>query len=113
MALPACSQPPPTRRSPNYRNSSIRFGRRRARPTPQAPPPRVANDFSNFLSTALKDGIGTMKQGEAMAGRQITGQANIVDVVSAVNQAEITLDTVVAVRDKVVQAYQSIMNMPI
>ena len=71
------------------------------------------NDFSNFLSTALKDGIGTMKQGEVMAGRQITGQANIVDVVSAVNQAEVTLDTVVAVRDKVVQAYQSIMNMPI
>ena len=72
-----------------------------------------ASDFSNFLSTALKDGIGTMKQGEVMAGRQITGQANIVDVVSAVNQAEVTLDTVVAVRDKVVQAYQSIMNMPI
>ena len=71
------------------------------------------SDFSNFLSNALRDGIGTMKQGEVMAGRQITGQANIVDVVSAVNQAEVTLDTVVAVRDKVVQAYQSIMNMPI
>ena|ERR1700712_5628502 len=70
-------------------------------------------DFSNFLSNALKDGIGTMKQGETMAARQVSGQANIVDVVSAVNQAEVTLDTVVAVRDKVVQAYQSIMNMPI
>ncbi len=54
-----------------------------------------------------------MKQGETMAARQVAGQANIVDVVNAVNQAEITLDTVVAVRDKVVQAYQSIMNMPI
>ena len=73
----------------------------------------TASDFSNFLSTALKDGIGTMKQGETMAARQVSGQANIVDVVGAVNQAEITLDTVVAVRDKVVQAYQSIMNMPI
>jgi flagellar hook-basal body complex protein FliE len=73
----------------------------------------TAGDFSNFLSTALKDGIGTMKQGETMAARQVAGQANIVDVVGAVNQAEITLDTVVAVRDKVVQAYQSIMNMPI
>ncbi len=70
-------------------------------------------DFSNFLEGALKDGIGTMKQGESQAARQVAGQANIVDVVSAVNQAEITLDTVVAVRDKVVQAYQSIMNMPI
>ena len=73
----------------------------------------AGGDFSNLLSTALKDGIGQMKQGETMAARQVAGQANIVDVVSAVNQAEITLDTVVAVRDKVVQAYQSIMNMPI
>ena len=72
-----------------------------------------AGDFSSFLEGALKDGIGTMKQGEAMATNQVAGKANIVDVVSAVNQAEITLDTVVAVRDKVVQAYQSIMNMPI
>ena len=37
----------------------------------------------------------------------------IVDVVHSVNAAELTLDTVVAVRDKVVAAYQSIMNMPI
>ena len=72
-----------------------------------------AGDFTNFLQSALKDGIGTMKQGEAMASRQVAGQANMVDVVTAVNQAEVTLDTVVAVRDKVVQAYQSIMNMPI
>ncbi|MBV9993144.1 MAG: flagellar hook-basal body complex protein FliE, partial [Alphaproteobacteria bacterium] len=45
--------------------------------------------------------------------QQVAGNANIVDVVNAVNSAELTLDTVVAVRDKVVQAYQSIMNMPI
>ena len=44
---------------------------------------------------------------------QVHGKANIVDVVHSVNPAELTLDTVVAVRDKVVAAYQSIMNMPI
>ena len=38
---------------------------------------------------------------------------NVVDMVHAVNTAELTLNTVVAVRDKVVAAYQSIMNMPI
>lgn len=69
--------------------------------------------FAEFLSKAVQDSIGTLKQGESMAVRQVAGQANIVDVVGAVNQAELTLDTVVAVRDKVVQAYQSIMNMPI
>lgn len=69
--------------------------------------------FGQFLTDALKDSIDTMKQGEKMAGAGVAGKADIVDVVNAVNQAELTLDTVVAVRDKVVAAYQSIMNMPI
>jgi len=84
-----------------------------------APAPQTATQaigggsFSDFLTGAIKDSIGTMKAGEQMATQQVAGNANIVDVVNAVNSAEITLDTVVAVRDKVVQAYQSIMNMPI
>jgi flagellar hook-basal body complex protein FliE len=69
--------------------------------------------FGNFLTDALKDAVATMKQGEQAAGAHLAGKADIVDVVNAVNKAEITLDTVVAVRDKVVAAYQSIMNMPI
>jgi flagellar hook-basal body complex protein FliE len=73
----------------------------------------AGGSFGDFLSDAVKNSIGTLKTGEAMATRQLAGQADIVDVVNAVNTAEITLDTVVAVRDKVVQAYQSIMNMPI
>ena len=40
-------------------------------------------------------------------------KSNVVDVVHSMNSAELTLDTVVAVRDKVVAAYQSIMTMPI
>ena len=81
-----------------------------------AAPANVAGgpgSFTDFLSDAVKDSVKTMKTGEQMATQQVAGQANIVDVVNAVNSAEITLDTVVAVRDKVVQAYQSIMNMPI
>src|ERR1700754_2359004 len=70
-------------------------------------------NFSDFLSGALKDSITTMRQGEQAASQQVQGKANLVDVVQSVNAAEITLDTVVAVRDKVVAAYQSIMNMPI
>ena len=69
--------------------------------------------FSDFLSGAVKDSISTIRQGEQAATQQVSGKANLVDVVQSVNAAEITLDTVVAVRDKVVAAYQSIMNMPI
>ena len=72
-----------------------------------------ASGFSDFLSGAIKDSISSIAQGEKAATTQVTGKANIVDVVNSVNSAELTLDTVVAVRDKVVAAYQSIMQMPI
>jgi flagellar hook-basal body complex protein FliE len=69
--------------------------------------------FSDFLSGAVKDSITTIGEGEKAANAQVTGKANIVDVVNSVNAAELSLDTVVAVRDKVVAAYQAIMSMPI
>jgi flagellar hook-basal body complex protein FliE len=78
-----------------------------------APANIPGGNFSDFLSGAVKDSINTIRQGEKAAQAQVTGGANIVDVVNSVNAAELTLDTVVAVRDKVVSAYQSIMNMPI
>lgn len=71
------------------------------------------SSFSDFLSGAIKDSISTIRQGEQAATAQVQGKANLVDVVQQINSAELTLDTVVAVRDKVVAAYQSIMNMPV
>ena len=73
----------------------------------------AGSSFGDFLSGAMKDAIGSMKQGEQAAVQQAAGKGDIVSVVNAVNQAELTLDTVVAVRDKVISAYQSIMQMPI
>jgi flagellar hook-basal body complex protein FliE len=70
-------------------------------------------NFGDFLSGAIKDSVNTIRQGEQAATAQVQGKANLVDVVQQVNQAELTLDTVVAVRDKVVAAYQSILNMAI
>ena len=104
MALPATA-------AAAYQNAA-RIGLSPSAPA-VAPSDGAAGSFSDFLSGAVKDSIGTLKQGEVAATKQISGQANIVDVVNSVNSAEITLDTVVAVRDKVVAAYQSIMNMPI
>lgn len=69
--------------------------------------------FANILSGALHSAVQTLQTGEQMAANHVAGQADIVDVVNAVNSAELTLDTVVAVRDKVISAYQSIMQMPI
>jgi len=73
----------------------------------------VGSDFTQFLSQAMNSAVSTMKQGEQVAASQVTGQADVVSVVNAVNAAELSLDTVVAVRDKVISAYQNIMQMPI
>ena len=78
-----------------------------------APADLPGQNFSDFLTGAVKDSISSIRQGEQAAQNQVAGKANIVDVVNSVNAAELTLDTVVAVRDKVVAAYQSIMSMPI
>jgi flagellar hook-basal body complex protein FliE len=103
MAIPAVA-------AAAYRAAAQNASLAGAGTTPAAIP---GNGFSDFLSGAVKDSISTIRQGEQAATAQVQGKANIVDVVNQVNAAELTLDTVVAVRDKVVAAYQSIMNMPI
>jgi flagellar hook-basal body complex protein FliE len=84
-----------------------------AAPTATAGGAAPASSFSDFLSGAMNNAVGTMKAGEQMATQQVAGKADIVDVVNSVNSAELTLDTVMAVRDKVIAAYQTIMQMPI
>lgn len=70
-------------------------------------------NFGDVLRQTVSDSIDTMEQGEKASAQAITGEANIVDVVQAVNKAEMTLETVVALRDRMVQAYNDIMSMPI
>ena len=69
--------------------------------------------FSDFLQNKTRDAIETLKEGEAMSARAVTGEADLNAVVQAVTDAELTLQTVVAVRDRMISAYQEIMRMPI
>ena len=48
-----------------------------------------------------------------MGMKGITGNADLNDVVSAINSAESTLQLVTTIRDKMIQAYQEVMRMPI
>jgi len=65
----------------------------------------------------LKDALGSIEQSSRSSDAQRTamaaGKANIVDVVTAVSETEAAIDTLVAVRDKVIAAYEEIMKMPI
>jgi flagellar hook-basal body complex protein FliE len=69
--------------------------------------------FSDALASAVKDAMGTMHTGEVAAAQGATGKGDVVQVVNAVTAAELTLETVVAIRDRVISAYQDIMKMPI
>jgi flagellar hook-basal body complex protein FliE len=64
-----------------------------------------------------EDIMGDMTQSSRAAESQMTsvvqGQGNLIDVVTAISSAEASLETVMAVRDQVIQAYQEIMRMPI
>lgn len=69
------------------------------------------------FATMLKDTMnGVAETGKAADGQmqmQATGQGNVVDVVTAVAEAELTVQTIVSVRDRVLSAYQEILRMPI
>lgn len=69
--------------------------------------------FSDFLRQKATESIDTIRQSEQMSAKAVTGEADLTDVVQAVSAAELTLQTVVSVRDRLVSAYQEIMRMPV
>jgi flagellar hook-basal body complex protein FliE len=70
-------------------------------------------DFSDMLRRAAERAADTMLQGENQTVQAAAGTADLTQVVMAVSKAEMTLETVVTLRDKVVHAYQEILRMPI
>ena len=79
----------------------------------EAVQPVAEGTFSSMLRSAVLQAEEDNKQAELMSMKAVKGTANMQDVVMAVSNAEVALQTVVAVRDKVVSAYQEIMQMPI
>ena len=68
--------------------------------------------FAGMVKDSLDNAVQVGERAEQLSMAQIAGEANMMDVVTAVANAEHTLETVVAVRDKVLQAYQEILRMP-
>ena len=69
--------------------------------------------FGSMLEKAAQSSIDTIKAGEQASAAAVTGKANLLDVTQAISAAKLTLETTVAVRDNVVDAYNKIMQMPI
>lgn len=74
---------------------------------------RGSVSFGSLIKSGLENVIETQKTSERVSADAVIGKANVTDVVQAVTEAELTLQTMVAVRDRVISAYQDIMRMPI
>lgn len=69
--------------------------------------------FSAVLKGALDGVADAGRKSDAQAMSMVSGKSNIIDVVTAVAETEVAVETLVSVRDKVIQAYDDIMKMPI
>ncbi len=69
--------------------------------------------FGGALQRALEGVVETGRDADAKAMTAVAGGGNLTEVVTAVSQAELALQSTMAIRDRVVQAYQDIMRMPI
>lgn len=77
------------------------------------PAKAAESGFADLLKSAMTDAVQASRQAETQMAKQVQGKAELIDVVTAVAQAETSLETVMAVRDQVINAYQEIMRMPI
>ncbi len=69
--------------------------------------------FTEHLSQVANNAVDRLKAGEAASISGIQGKASAQEVVEAVMSAELTLQSALAIRDKVVSAYQEVSRMAI
>ena len=70
-----------------------------------------AGTFADALSSFAGDAVGTIHEGEKAAMASASGvKTDLASVATAISKAEIVLDEVVAIRDKVISAYQAITS---
>lgn len=81
----------------------------------QGPAKTTAPDsgFGQMLQNVLGDLSTKGSQMDAKAVAAANGKGDLVDVVTAVAETEVAVETLVSVRDRMIQAYEEIMRMPI
>ena len=100
----------------NLTTAVAAYNRALRQPAPSEPDAGASSgggDFASALREVAEGVAEILSRGEAETLKAAAGQADLTDVVTAMSQAEITLQTVVTLRDRVIQAYQDIMRMPI
>lgn len=73
----------------------------------------TASDLGTTLGNAAADFAATLRESEAVAMEAMTSGADPHALVQALTQTELAVETVVTIRNKVVEAYQEILRMPV
>jgi flagellar hook-basal body complex protein FliE len=84
-----------------------------ARAAPARESAEPAASFGALLNSAIAETASSLKVGETAVAQVAAGEADLVDVVTAISAAEVSLETALAVRNRMIEAYQEIMRMPI
>ncbi len=71
------------------------------------------DSFGATLAQMVNDAVAQGHAADAQSAAAISGQGNLTEVVTSLARAELALQSATAIRDRVVQAYQQIMQMPI
>jgi flagellar hook-basal body complex protein FliE len=69
--------------------------------------------FGELLRQAGTAVLDAGRKADTQAHAMASGKGNVVDVVTAVAETEVAVETMVAVRDRIISAYEEIMRMPI
>ncbi|AXK43698.1 flagellar hook-basal body complex protein FliE [Erythrobacter aureus] len=83
------------------------------RPAPSLGASEEPQSFGGMVTDLITDTSAKLHTAEQESMKQVAGEGNIIDMVTAIGAAETALDTVVAVRDKVVSAYGEVMRMQV
>lgn len=78
-----------------------------------APEVSAEGGFGATLQRAVEGAVELGRSADSASTQALLGHGSVSDVVMAVSRAELALQTAVAVRDRVVSAYQDVMRMPI
>jgi flagellar hook-basal body complex protein FliE len=100
----------------NIANAIIAYrqaGTNAANPGMEARSGPVGQSFADFVTSFVDQAKGAGVAAESATAQAVNGTADLNEVVIAVSNAEVMLETVVTVRDRVIQAYQEILKMPI
>ncbi|RPE64614.1 flagellar hook-basal body complex protein FliE [Pacificibacter maritimus] len=96
----------------DIRSATAAMGYATTRPA-TAPKPDTEGQGQSKIAQAAQSFTDTFQQSESIAQAAMTGNADSQALVQALAQTELAVEAAVSVRDKVVEAYQEILRMPV